>query len=148
MQEARENFEVICEERKRFLTYMFMYRNPQSCEEMLEALKGHYQIVKLATVDSRLKVNPRSDGVFKILEGSNKNLAQLLKDLDSFVISKDDLRYELYYCFMEVMRDNIYLRLEINKQLRQQINDSEQRLHRHAMFQQAELNKDEDSYNS
>lgn len=45
---------------------------------------------------------------------SNKELENLEKELRSFKVQKDDLRYDLYKMILDMLQDNIALRQKIN----------------------------------
>jgi len=132
MKETNKMYQSIQEERKRFLTYQFMHRSPNDVEEMVQALYGHFEIIHKTCFEDRAKENHKGLGSYELLQQSNKELANLEKELKSFQVQKDDLRFDLYKMILDMLTDNIQLRQKINLLLADQFKTSERRLDRHA----------------
>ena len=107
-------YEEIVLERRRFLTYQYMHRNPNDVEEMVKALYGQFENIRKTCFSAMAKENYTGGGSFDLITESNKQLRMLEKELKSFTIQKDDLRFTLYSMIMVMLQDNIQMRLWIN----------------------------------
>ena len=107
-------YQSIQEERKRFLTYQFMHHNPNDVEEMVKTLYSHFEIIRITCFEDRAKENFGGHGTEDLIEQSNKELRMLEKELKSFQVQKDDLRFDLYKMILDMLLDNIALRLWVN----------------------------------
>lgn len=135
LQAAQMNYSLIAKERRRHLTYLHMHRSPQDVEEMIRALKNHFEIIKKATVQDYAVNDGSGNGVRNMIESSNRNLKKLREDLDQLKVSKEDLRYETYKMMVDVVKDNIELRLRLNEQIANQIKSGVKNIERHAKRQ-------------
>ncbi len=52
-----------------------------------------------------------------LLSKSNGHLRQLMKDLEAFKVSKEDLRFDLWAMVTDILRNNIELRLWVNQEI-------------------------------
>ena len=67
----------------------------------------------------------------------------LEKELKSFQVQKDDLRFDLYKMILDMLLDNIALRLWVNDLMQHQMLSTQKKLDRHA---QNQVVKDIDPY--
>ena len=81
------------------------------------------------------KENYTGGGSFDLITESNKQLRMLEKELKSFTIQKDDLRFTLYSMIMVMLQDNIQMRLWINDLMQNQVEESQRSLDAHAKYQ-------------
>ena len=56
-EDIQKHLELIKKERRRYLTYNYMYRSPQDIEEMVAALRKHYEVVKKTTIKDLTMIN-------------------------------------------------------------------------------------------
>ena len=128
-------YEEIVLERRRFLTYQYMHRNPNDVEEMVKALYGQFENIRKTCFSAMAKENYTGGGSFDLITESNKQLRMLEKELKSFTIQKDDLRFTLYSMIMVMLQDNIQMRLWINDLMQNQVEESQRSLDAHAKYQ-------------
>ena len=100
-------YETIVLERRRFLTYKHMYKDPNDVEQMVKALFGHFENIRRTCFSAMAKENYTGVGSFEIISESNRQLHQLDKELKYFTIQKDDLRFTLYSMIIVMLQDNI-----------------------------------------
>lgn len=84
MQETTEMYESIMHERRRFLTFQFMYRSPNDVEEMIKALFGHFEVIRKTCLNERARENFDGIGSEEILSESSAQLKLLEKELKAF----------------------------------------------------------------
>ena len=84
MQETTEMYESIMHERRRFLTFQFMYRNPNDVEEMIKSLFGHFEVIRKTCLNERARENFDGIGSEEILSESTSQLKILEKELKAF----------------------------------------------------------------
>ena len=128
-------YEEIVLERRRFLTYQYMHRNPNDVEEMVKALYSQFENIRKTCFSAMAKENYTGGGSFDLITESNKQLRMLEKELKSFTIQKDDLRFTLYSMIMVMLQDNIQMRLWINDLMQNQVEESQRSLDAHAKYQ-------------
>ena len=114
MKETAKMYQSIQEERKRFLTYQFMHRSPNDVEEMVKTLYSHFETIRITCFEDRAKENYLGLGTEELIVQSNVELKKLEKELKAFQVQKDDLRFDLYKMILDMLLDNIALRLWVN----------------------------------
>ena len=95
MEQTQQMYITLQKERRRFLTVNYMHQAPNDADDIVKTLHNHFQIIKKTCLKSIAQENVKGMGTFDMINRSNSDLRQLRKELDSYVIAKEDLRYEL-----------------------------------------------------
>jgi chromosome segregation ATPase len=104
----------IKEERKKTLVNEYLMKNQDDLEKILETLYMHFQHVQRTAFESMSRDNLDFVGSKEILIRSNNELKRLSKELNSYKMEKDDIRYDIFKMIYDMIQDNINLRLKVN----------------------------------
>lgn len=74
----------------------------------------HFQHVQRTAFESMSRDNLDFVGSKEILIRSNNELKRLSKELNSYKMEKDDIRYDIFKMIYDMIQDNINLRLKVN----------------------------------
>jgi len=82
---------------------------------ILESLHDHFKLIKLTSFEELARNNLENLSAKQLLDLSNDELKNLLKNLELLQMDEEDVRFDVFSMIYDMLFDNIQLRVKQNK---------------------------------